>query len=61
MKPRDFMKFDGNSSPNTPVYKIAEAMQKDIVIRGESIDYIILSYYYDVDICRMVLDIQPTN
>lgn len=28
MKPIDFVMFDGDSSPNTPVEKIAKAMKK---------------------------------
>jgi len=61
MKPIDFVLFDGDSSPNDPIYKIYEALQKDIVIRGGSNDFIILSYYFDEDENVMVLDIEPNT
>jgi|GEM_PF-4018429 hypothetical protein len=56
MKPIDFVVFDGDSSPNTPVEKIAKAMKKPIVIQGEHTKYTILSYYYHDG--RMYLDIE---
>lgn len=56
MKPIDFVVFDGDSSPNTPVEKIAKAMKKPIVILGKHAVYTILSYYYHNG--RMYLDIE---
>jgi len=57
MKPTEFLLYSDHY--NTPSGEIVEALQRDVVIRGESIDYEILSYYYDENIRRMVLDIQP--
>jgi hypothetical protein len=45
MKPIDFVVFDGDSEPNIPICKVAEAMQKDIVVLGPDGEYEILSYY----------------
>ena len=47
MRPIDFVVFDGDSSPNVPAYKVAEAMMKPITVRGENGDFVILSYYMD--------------
>lgn len=55
MKPIEFVVFNGDSSPNTPVYKVAEAMNVDIVIRSADCRYEVLSYYFDGR--TMVLDI----
>lgn len=63
MKPIDFVVHDGGSDPNTPAYRIAEAMLKDIEVHGESGKYEVLSYYLG-GMGRMVLDIaevQPTK
>jgi hypothetical protein len=57
MKPIDFVVFKGDSSPNTPVYQVAEAMNADIVIHGPSGKYEVLSYFFDQG--KMVLEIQP--
>jgi hypothetical protein len=57
MRPIDFVVFDGDSSPNQPAYKVAEAMMKPITVRGPSGDYVILSYYMDET--GMVLDVEP--
>ncbi len=56
MKPIDFVVFDGDSSPNTPVYKIAEALKKDIVVCGMDGEYEILSYYFSGG--QFYLDVQ---
>jgi len=56
MKPIDFVVFDGDSSPNTPVEKIAKAMKEPMVILGEHTEYTILSYYYHDG--KMYLDIE---
>ena len=45
MKPIDFVIFDGDSSPNDPIYEVAEAMNKPIEINGMDGEYEILSYY----------------
>lgn len=57
MKPIDFVVFDGDSSPNTPVIHIAEAMNKSIKIFGADGEYEVLSYYYDRKEGHMVLEI----
>ena len=59
MKPIDFILFDGDSEPNQPVYRVAEAMQKDIRILGATGDYRVLSYYYHEG--QMVLEIEETE
>lgn len=56
MKPIDFVLFDGDSEPNQPVYRVAEAMQRDIRILGATNDYRVLSYYYHNG--QMVLEIE---
>jgi len=45
MKPVDFLIFDGDSSPNMPAYKLAEALKKEIVILASDGEYEVLSYY----------------
>ena len=57
MRPIDFVVFDGDSDPNTPVYAIAAAMKKDIRVFGSKGEYVILSYYYD-DEGQMILEIE---
>ena len=59
MKPIDFILFDGDSEPNQPVYRVAEAMQKDIRIISATSDYRVLSYYYHDG--QMVLDIEECD
>lgn len=56
MKPIDFVLFDGDSSPNDPVYKIAEAMKKPIKICYAGGDAEVLSYYFYKG--RMILEIE---
>ena len=58
MRPIDFVVFDGDSSPNDPAYKVAEAMMKPITVRGAKGDFVILSYYMDRS-GGMVLDVEP--
>ena len=55
MKPIDFILFDGDSSPNTEVYKIAEAIQKTLRIHSADKNWEILSYFFDGE--SMVIDI----
>lgn len=55
MTPLDFVVYDGNSEPNTPVYRIAEAMQRPLKIVSASGGWRVLSYYYDDG--QMVLEI----
>jgi len=58
MKPFEFVLFDGDSSPDTPILEINEAMHKELVIRSDEDEWEVLSYYYDDDATRMVIDIQ---
>lgn len=56
MTPIDFVIFDGDSSPNTPAYKVAEAMTKPIKIFVAECEFIVLGYYMNQG--AMVLDIE---
>ena len=55
MKPIEFVMYNGAPSPNTPIYQIMEAMEKDVLIVSEDEEYEIVSYYMDGE--RMVLEI----
>jgi len=57
MRPVDFVLFDGDSSPNTSVHEIAEALQRPLVVVTSSSPKEILSYYYDSKLKQLVLDI----
>jgi hypothetical protein len=59
MTPIEFVIFEGDSTPNQPVYQIAEAMQKTIRIFGGSKEWEVLSYYWHEG--HMTLDIQEKN
>lgn len=59
MKPIDFILFDGDSEPNQPVYRVAEAMQKDIRIISVTSDYRVRGYYLHEG--QMVLDIEECD
>ena len=59
MKPIDFVLFDGDSEPNQPVYRVTEAMQRDIRILGAKSDYRVYSYYYREG--QMVLEIEECD
>ena len=59
MKPIDFILFDGDSEPNQPVYRVAEAMQKDIRILGATGDYRVRGYYFHDG--QMVLEIEEEH
>lgn len=57
MRPIDFVIFDGDSSPNDPVYKVAEAMMKPITVLGLKENFVIRGYYLGET--GMVLEIEP--
>lgn len=57
MTPIEFVIYGGDSQPNTPVYQIAEAMQRDCKVIGPKGDMEILSYYFDQDSGRMILEV----
>lgn len=61
MTPIDFVVFDGDSSPNTPVREVADAMSRHIEIRSADGDWEILSYYLDEVTGRMILNIERKN
>jgi hypothetical protein len=44
---------------NQPAGELMEALKKPLVIRSVDKEWTILSYYYDSNVGRMVLDIQP--
>ena len=46
MKPIEFVIHDGDSTPNMPAYKLAEAMTKEMIVHGPDGKYEILSYYF---------------
>ena len=58
MKPIDFILFDGDSEPNQPVYRVAEAMQRDIRIISATSDYRVRGYYFHDG--QMVLEIEES-
>jgi RPA family protein len=58
MKPIDFVVYEGDSEPNTPVYEIAEAMMQDIIVHGPTGEFVVYGYYYDAQEKRMVLEIK---
>ena len=45
MTPIDFVVFDGDSAPNDPVYTLAEALRKPVVVIGPDGPMKVLSYY----------------
>jgi hypothetical protein len=57
MTPVEFVIYGGDSQPNTPVYRIAEAMQSDCKVVGPKGEMEILSYYFDQDSGRMILEV----
>jgi hypothetical protein len=61
MKPIEFIVFNGDSSPNTPVHEIATAMEKHmrVYVRGDRVE--VVSYFYDTDLKRMVLELGETK
>ncbi len=59
MRPIDFVVFDGDSNPNSPVYQVADAMFKQITVLGPDGNFVIRSYYLDQG--GMVLEIAPSE
>jgi RPA family protein len=58
MRPIDFVLYGGDSEPSTPVYLIADAMQKPITVFGPTGEFVVYGYYYDAEDKRMVLEIK---
>jgi hypothetical protein len=59
MTPIEFVIFEGDSTPNQPVYQIAEAMRKTIKIFDGNKEWEVLSYHWNEG--HMTLDIQEKN
>jgi iron complex outermembrane receptor protein len=57
-KPIDFVVFEGDSSPNQPVYKVAEAMQKNMLVYVGSDECEVVGYYYSDEHQAMVLELE---
>jgi hypothetical protein len=57
MRPLDFILYHGDSEPNTAIHKIAEAMEIDIAIFTSDGELEIVSYYYDSESGRMILEL----
>ena len=57
MKPIDFVVFEGDSEPNQPVYKVAEAMQKNMLVYVGSDECEVVGYYYSDEHQAMVLEL----
>jgi hypothetical protein len=59
MTPIDFVIFEGDSTPNQPVYQIAEAMSKPIRIYSADKEWEVLSYHWHEG--HMTLDLKEKN
>jgi hypothetical protein len=59
MRPVEFMLFDGDSSPNTPVRDVWEAQQKEMHISCGYKTLDVVSYYYHNG--RMYLELEESN
>jgi hypothetical protein len=59
MIPIEFITNAADNDYNTAAGKLHEALTlRPVIIRGESCEYQILSYYYDREALCMVLDIE---
>lgn len=58
MRPIDFVLYDGDSAPNTPVHLIRDAVTKPLRIFGPTGEFVAVGYYYDEQDECMVLDIK---
>ena len=58
IKPIDFVVFDGDSEPNQPVYKVAEAMQKNMLVYVGMDECEVVGYYYSEEHQAMVLELE---
>ena len=61
MKPSDFVLFDGDSSPHTPICEVAEALQECVLIYCDGGEAIVSSYYYCEERKRMVLELMSMD
>lgn len=58
MKPIDFVVFEGDSSPNQPVYKVAEAMQKNMLVYVGMDECEVIGCHYSEEHKAMVLELE---
>ncbi len=58
MRPIDFVVHSGDSTPNRPAYQVAEAMLVELEVHDCTGEKTILSYYYDENKQRMILEIE---
>jgi hypothetical protein len=58
IKPIDFVVFEGDSNPNQPVYKVAEAMQKNMLVYVGMDECEVVGYYYSEEYQAMVLELE---
>ena len=56
MKPIDFVVFEGD--PNQPVYKVAEAMQKNMLVYVGMDECEVVGYHYSEEYQAMVLELE---
>jgi hypothetical protein len=59
LTPIDFVIFDGDSTPNLPVYQVAEAMSKPIRIYSAEKEWEVIGYYYADG--QMMLDLKEVS
>ena len=58
IKPIDFVVFEGDSSPNQPVYKVAQAMQKNMLVYVGIDECEGVGYHYSDAAQAMVLELE---
>jgi hypothetical protein len=61
MRPLDFILYHGDSEPNTPINKIAEAMERGIAIFTSDNEFEVVGYFYDSESGRMILELDPKS
>lgn len=58
MRPLDFVSKFADANHNTPAGDIVDALSRRLVIRSATMEWTVLSYYYDTVDKRMVIDIE---
>jgi hypothetical protein len=46
MRPLDFVLYEGDAAPNTPVHEIYKAMHEPMTVYSEDKEWRIIGYYY---------------
>jgi len=59
MTPIEFVIFEGDSTPNQPVYQIAEAMHKPLKIYSSDKEWEVFGYYWHEG--YMTLELKEKN